>query len=81
MLSPKGSAPRRIKSILIANRSEIAIRVMRAATELGKELRETIRAVAIDEDGGDGIAGGLDANGSPTADTFNPKPWSVSMPL
>ena len=41
MLSPKGSAPRRIKSILIANRSEIAIRVMRAASEMD------IRTVAI----------------------------------
>src|SRR5690349_25177180 len=33
--------PQKIKSLLIANRGEIAIRVMRAATELG------IRTVAI----------------------------------
>lgn len=41
MLSPQGSAPERIKSILIANRSEIAIRVMRAASEMD------MRTVAI----------------------------------
>ena len=39
--APKSSAIRPIKKLLVANRSEIAIRVMRAATELG------IRTVAI----------------------------------
>src|SRR5215813_3705262 len=37
----KASMPQRIRSLLVANRGEIAIRVMRAANELG------IRTVAI----------------------------------
>ena len=41
MPSLEGSPPRKIQSILIANRSEIAIRVMRAASEMD------IRTVAI----------------------------------
>ena len=41
ILQRKGLMPQRIRSILIANRGEIAIRVMRAASELG------LRTVAI----------------------------------
>ena len=38
------TAPRKITKLLVANRSEIAIRVMRAASELG------IRTVALHSD-------------------------------
>jgi hypothetical protein len=41
LVNPEGLMSQRIRSILVANRGEIAIRVMRAASELG------LRTVAI----------------------------------